>query len=103
VQLIERGSGELPGLDRRQLFQVMRGMEQRALAQASNTAILGARLAQLRTRQSEMEADLRRLSNLGQLPGGQLEWEHSGPHRGSIGAPPEGGEAHFEGRGDSWR
>lgn len=83
VQVVERGSGELPGIDRRQLFQVLRAMEQRALAQASSTAMLSARLAQLRTHQSEIEAELRQLHRVNQITGSQLEWERSGLHLGT--------------------
>lgn len=85
VQVIERGSGELPGIDRHQLFRVMRGMEQHAMTQASSTALLGSRLAQLRTRQSQLESEMRRLS---QLLAGQQEWERSGLYRGLAGTQP---------------
>ena len=80
VQVVERGSGELPGIDRHKLFQVLRSVEQRALAQASNTAFLGARFVQLRTRQSELEVELQRLNRLSQSKGSRQEWEHSGLH-----------------------
>ncbi|MGH2517763.1 MAG: hypothetical protein ACRDHP_19115, partial [Ktedonobacterales bacterium] len=85
VQVVQRGSGELPGIDRRQLFQLLRGMEQRAMVQASNTAMLGARLAQLRTRQSEMDAELRQVNRLSQPLGGQPAWENSGLYRQAAG------------------
>lgn len=55
VQRIERGTGELPGTDRPALLQALRGVEQHALAQASDIAMLGARLAQLRARHDEIE------------------------------------------------
>jgi hypothetical protein len=106
VQVVERGSGELPGIDRRQLFQVMRAMEQRAMAQASNTAMLGGRLAQLRTRQSELDADLRRLTRLSQPTGNQPEWERSGLYSRQAGAQLAWDEAHPGGSGESsspWR
>ncbi len=64
VQRLERGSGELPGVDRHVLFGAMRGLEQQALALASNTAMLGARLAQLQARQSELEVEVRRASQM---------------------------------------
>jgi hypothetical protein len=106
VQVVERGSGELPGIDRRRLFQVMRTMEQRALAQASNTAMLGARLAQLRSRHSEIEAELRRLSSLSQQPENRLEWERSGFYGQPAQTQPGVGDSRFAGDGEnsgSWR
>lgn len=60
VQRVERGSGELPGLDRHALFQALRGVEQRAMEQAANTGVLSSRLAQARGRQAELEAETRR-------------------------------------------
>jgi hypothetical protein len=65
VQRLERGSGELPGVDRRVLFQSLRGIEQHVLTQASDTAMLGARLAQLRARQAEIEGSMRHLARAG--------------------------------------
>lgn len=62
VQRLERGSGELPGVDRRVLFQALREIERHVLAHASDTAMLGARLAQLRARQSEIEGSMRHLA-----------------------------------------
>lgn len=59
VQRVERGSGELPGLDRSALFQALRGVEQRAMEQAANTGVLSSRLAQVRGRQTELEAEAR--------------------------------------------
>lgn len=53
VQRIEH-SGEFFGPDSRALAQALREIEQHALTQASDTAMLGARLAQLRARQSEI-------------------------------------------------
>lgn len=64
VQMVERGSGELPGIDRHALFQALRGVEQLAVTQASNTAVLSARMAQLRERQAELESAMRRLDQL---------------------------------------
>lgn len=64
VQVVERGSGELPGVDRHALFRALRGVEQRAIAQASNTALLSARMTQLRERQTELESERRRLDQL---------------------------------------
>jgi hypothetical protein len=65
VQAVQRGSGELPGLERHALFQALRGVEQHTMAQASNTAMLSARLAQLRARQSALETDLQMLAQTG--------------------------------------
>lgn len=61
VQRLERGSGDQAGVDRRVLFQALHMIEQSALTQASNTAMLGARLAQLRARQTEIEDSIRRM------------------------------------------
>jgi len=61
VQRIERGSGDLPGLDRHALFQVLRSLEQQALANASNTSLLSTRLAQALARQADLEAQARRV------------------------------------------
>ncbi len=61
VQRIERGSGELPGLDRHALFQVLRSLEQQALANASNTALLSTRLTQALARQADLEVRARRV------------------------------------------
>jgi hypothetical protein len=61
VQRIERGSGDLPGLDQHALFQVLRGLEQQSLANASNTSLLRTRLAQALARQAELEAQTRRV------------------------------------------
>lgn len=93
VQYLARGSGELPGIDRRQLFQLMRAMEQHAMAQASNTALLGARLAQMRTRQRELEAELRRLSRLSQMPDALPEWDRSGLYNQAALPQPRWGES----------
>ena len=82
IQIVERGSGELPGIDRRQLFQLMRGMEQRALAQASHTTLLGTRLLRLRTRQGELEGGLRQLLHAMAAP---ADWERSGLYHGPAG------------------
>jgi hypothetical protein len=68
VQRLERGSGELPGVDRRVLFQSLREIEQHVLTHASDTAMLGARLAQLRARQAEIEASMRHLARAGNTP-----------------------------------
>ena len=62
VQRVERGSGELPGLHPHALFQALRGVEQRAIEQAANTGVLSSRMAQLRGRQAELEAEARRAS-----------------------------------------
>jgi hypothetical protein len=62
VQRVERGSGELPGLDSSALFQALRGVEQRAMEQAANTGVLSSRMAQLRGRQAELESEARRAS-----------------------------------------
>lgn len=62
VQRVERGSGELPGLESHALFQALRGVEQRAMEQAANTGVLSSRMAQLRGRQAELEAEARRAS-----------------------------------------
>lgn len=64
IQTVERGSGELPGIDRHALFRTLRGVEQQAIAQASNTTALSARMSQLRERHSELESALRRLDQL---------------------------------------
>ncbi|GEM_PF-1822354 len=61
VQLVQRGSDELPGLDRHALFGALRGVEQEAMTQASNTALLGARLSQLRARQADLETEVQRV------------------------------------------
>ena len=60
VQRVQRGSGELPGLDRHALFQALRGVEQRAMEQAANTEVLSSRMVQARGRQAELEAETRR-------------------------------------------
>ncbi|HKV84729.1 MAG TPA: hypothetical protein VJN88_09245 [Ktedonobacterales bacterium] len=62
VQRVERGSGELPGLESHALFQALRSVEQRAMEQAANTGVLSSRMAQLRGRQAELEAEARRAS-----------------------------------------
>ena len=64
VQTVQRGSGELPGIDRHQLFRALRGVERRAMAQASNAAMLSASVTQLKARQGELESELRRLEQL---------------------------------------
>ncbi len=64
VQTVERGSGELPGIDRHQIFLVLRGVERQAMTQASNTAMVGTSIAQLQVHQAELEAELRRLDQL---------------------------------------
>jgi hypothetical protein len=61
VQRVEHG-GERFGLDWHALVQALREVEQQALNQASDTAMLGARLAQLRARQSEIESSVRHLA-----------------------------------------
>ncbi|MBF6590232.1 MAG: hypothetical protein IVW57_06825 [Ktedonobacterales bacterium] len=64
VQRLERGSGEMAGVDRRVLFQALREIEQHMLTQASDTAMLGARLAQLRARQVEIETSARHIARV---------------------------------------
>ena len=64
IQRLERGSGELPGIDRRVLFSEMQGIEQHALTQASDTAMLSARMQQLQVRQSAMRERLRVTTHL---------------------------------------
>jgi hypothetical protein len=66
IQRIQHG-GEPVTLDRRALAQALREIEQQALTQASDTAMLGARLAQLRARQTEIETSMRHLAR-GALP-----------------------------------
>jgi hypothetical protein len=103
VQRIERGSGERAGADRRVLFQALREIEQHMLTQASDTAMLGARLAQLRARQTEIESSVRYIArtntaqHLGPVEIGEMPQEHEAapagdPGIGSTGAPP-----HFAG------
>jgi hypothetical protein len=67
VQRMEHG-GELFSLDRRSIIQALREVEQQALTQASNTAMLGARLAQLRARQSEIESSMRQMARGASAP-----------------------------------
>lgn len=71
VQRVERGSGDLPSLDRHALFQVLRGLEQQALANASNTALLSTRLAQALARQADLEVQTRRVCEPSWASGGQ--------------------------------
>lgn len=65
VQVVERGSGELLGVDRHSIFQAMHAIEQHAITQASHTAMLEARLSHLRARQSELEAGISRANAQG--------------------------------------
>ena len=62
VQALERSAGDESGSHNLRFASGLRGIEQSAMTQASNTAMLGARLAQLSARQSNLEAELRRLS-----------------------------------------
>ena len=82
VQRVERGSGDLPGLDRHALFQVLRGLEQQALANASNTSLLSTRLAQALARQADLEAQTRRVCEPSWASGGQ-SGAYSGVHAAS--------------------
>ncbi len=68
VQVLGRGSGELPGVDRHVLFSAMRGVERKVIAQATDTATLGAHMAQLRGRQADLESEIQRASQASGLP-----------------------------------
>jgi hypothetical protein len=68
VQVLGRGSGELPGIDRHVLFQAVRDVERHVIAQANDAAMLGARLAQLRNRQADLEAEVLRAGQLTGVP-----------------------------------
>jgi hypothetical protein len=63
VQALEQSTGSVSGTHDLRLASGLRRIEQSAMTQASNTAMLGARLAQLSARQSSLEAELRRLSH----------------------------------------
>lgn len=58
----EQDLGSLPAAERDALAARLRDLEQRARSQASDTAMLGARLAQLLARQGEIEAEVRHAS-----------------------------------------
>jgi hypothetical protein len=62
VQALEQSLGGTSSAHDPRLASGLRGIEQTAMTQASSTAMLGARLAQLSARQSSLEAELRRLS-----------------------------------------
>lgn len=110
VQRVERGSGELPGLDRHALFQALRAVEQRTIEQAANTGVLSSRMAQLRGRQAELEAEARRASQAvtesvfgvsgplptGGAPAGTPVFDSSGLYaREAMGAPATPSWPHF--------
>lgn len=59
IQRLQRGSGELPGINRHALFAQMQGIEQNALTQASDTAMLGARIQQLQAQNDLLRQRLR--------------------------------------------
>jgi hypothetical protein len=61
VRGVEPGSGALRDSEWYPLLQALQRVERRALAQASHTAVLTSRLAQLRGRQIELEHELDRL------------------------------------------
>jgi hypothetical protein len=63
VQALEQSAGSVSGTHDLRLASGLRRIEQSAMTQASNTAMLGSRLAQLSARQSSLEAELRRLSH----------------------------------------
>lgn len=68
VQVLGRGSGELPGIDRHVLFQAVRDVERHVIAQANDAAMVGARLAQLRNRQADLEAEVLRAGQFTGVP-----------------------------------
>jgi hypothetical protein len=58
----EQDLGALPAAERDALFARLHDIERRALSQASDTAVLGGRLAQLLARQGEIEGEVRRVA-----------------------------------------
>jgi hypothetical protein len=68
VRVLARGSGELPGVDRHALFQATRDIERHAASQANDAALLGSRLAQIRSRQADLEAEITRVIQAAGVP-----------------------------------
>jgi len=64
TQAAQQDLDVLPVDERDALFAHLHEIERRALAQASDTAMLGSRLAQLLARQTEIEAEVRHAPRL---------------------------------------
>ena len=66
IQLLAHGAGGAAGQpegDRQQIYRTIHEIEQVALGHASSTAMLGARMAQMRQRQNELDAHMRGLAS----------------------------------------
>jgi hypothetical protein len=79
LQLLAHGNGEAARQAPAAIAETLRGVEQLALGHASSTAMLGARMAQLRARHDEIEIRLRRLAGVPSGPTGGLPLSGGAP------------------------